>query len=87
MNALSVVGKVQERNLEGHQVQNKKHWGDFTCEEFQEFRTFFMTCTCGWKTPVKIVEGSFRGYYLQNLWEMHLGPTKQTRISIHEAGK
>ena len=72
MSALIAVGKVQVRNLGMLHVQSKKHWGDFTCEEFEEFRTFYMSCICGWRTPVKIMEGGFRTYYLHNLWEAHL---------------
>ena len=73
MNALNVVGKVLEQNSGKLYVQSKKHWGDFTCEEFEEFRTFYMSCICGWKAPVKIMEGEFRTYYLHNLWEAHVG--------------
>ena len=73
MNALSVAGKVLKQKLGKLYVQSKKHWGDFTCEEFADFRTFYMTCTCGWKAPVKIIEGGFRTYYVHNLWEAHAG--------------
>jgi hypothetical protein len=50
----------------------EKHWGGFTWEEFEEFYTFYVTCICGWKVPVKITEGHFRSYYLHNLWETHV---------------
>ena len=73
MNALNAIGKVQERKLERHHVRTKQHWGDFACEEFEEFRTFYMTCICGWKTPVKIMDGGFHTYYLRYLWEAHVG--------------
>jgi hypothetical protein len=82
MNALNVIGKVLDQNLEKLHVQTKKHLGDFSCEEFEEFRTFYMTCICGWRTPVKIMEGGFRSYYLHNLWEAHVGAEGQgTRIA------
>ena len=71
MNAPSVIGKVLRRKLRKIHVPIKQHRENFTCEEFQEFRTFFMTCTCGWRTPIKIMEGRFLSYYLQNLWESH----------------
>jgi hypothetical protein len=72
MNVLIAVGRVLDQNLEKVHVQIKKHWGDFSCEEFEEFRTFYMTCTCGWRTPVKIMQGRFRAYYLRNLWNEHV---------------
>ena len=82
MNVLNAIGKVLDQNLGKLRVQTKNHWGDFTCEEFQEFRTFYMTCICGWRTPVKIMEGGFRSYYLHNLWEAHVGAEGQgTRIA------
>ena len=72
MNALSAVGKVREQNLERHHVRTKEHWVGFHWEEFQDFRTFFLTCSCGWKAPVKVRDDAFNAYFLHNLWEMHL---------------
>ena len=79
MSALIAVGKVQVRNLGMLHVQSKKHWGDFMCEEFEEFRTFYMTCTCGWKAPVKVMNDGFNAYFLHNLWEAHLRAKVETR--------
>ena len=73
MNVLSVVGKVLEQNLERHHMCTKEHWVGFHWEEFQAFRTFFLTCSCGWKTPVKVMHDGFNAYFLHNLWEVHLG--------------
>jgi len=46
-NALIAAGKVLERNLEKLHVRTKEHWIGFHWEEFQAFRTFYLTCTCG----------------------------------------
>lgn len=72
MNALSADGKVLERNLDRHHVRTKQHWVGFHWEEFQEFRTFFLTCTCGWKVPVRVMNDGFNAYFLHNLLENHL---------------
>jgi hypothetical protein len=72
MNVLSVVGKVQERNLERRHVRTKQHLVGFHWEEFQEFRTFYLTCSCGWKAPVRVMNDGFNAYFLHNLLETHL---------------
>ena len=72
MNASNAIGKVQERNLERHHVRTKQHLVGFHWEEYQEFRTFFLTCSCGWKTPVRVMEYGFNAYFLHNLLEVHL---------------
>jgi hypothetical protein len=79
MNALIAVGRVLDQNSGKLHVQIKKHKGDFTCEEFEEFRTFYLTCECGWKKPVKFMESGFRAYYLHNLWEEHVGSKVETQ--------
>ncbi len=73
MNALSVVGKVLDLNLEKLHVRTKEHWLGFHWEEFQAFRTFYLTCTCGWKAPVKVMSDGFYAYLLHNMWKAHLG--------------
>ena len=72
MNALSVVGKVPDQNLEKLHVRTKEHGVGFHWEEFQSFRTFYLTCTCGWKAPVRVFNDGFNAYFLHNLWEVHL---------------
>ena len=72
MSALLVDGKVLEQNLERHHVRTKQHLVGFHWEEFQEFRTFFLTCSCGWKTPVRVMDYGFNAYFLHNLLEVHL---------------
>ena len=79
MNVLVVVGKVLEQNLERHHVRTKEHWVGFHWEEFQAFRTFFLTCTCGWKAPVRVMNDGFNAYFLNNLWEVHLGAGAERR--------
>ena len=79
MNALSVVGNVLDQNLEKLRLRTKEHWVGFHWEEFQEFRTFFLTCSCGWKTPVKVMNDGFNAYFLHNLLETHLRAGVETR--------
>ena len=57
-------------------VETKEHLGDFTCVENGAFRTFYMTCKCGWSSPVKILAGGFSSYYLHNLWLGHVEKQK-----------
>lgn len=73
LNVLSVGGKVLEQKLERHHVRTEGHWVGFHWEEFQAFRTFFLTCSCGWKAPVKVMHDGFYAYFLHNLWESHVG--------------
>jgi hypothetical protein len=54
-------------------MESAGHQGDFTCVEEGSFRTFYMTCLCGWKAPVKILSGRFSAYYLENIWISHIG--------------
>ena len=79
MSALNVDGKVLERNLERHQVRTKEHLVGLHWEEFQEFRTFFLTCSCGWKTPVRVMHDGFNAYFLHNLLETHLRAGVETK--------
>jgi hypothetical protein len=78
-NALNVAGKVLEQNLERHHVRTKEHWVGFHWEEFQAFRTFFLTCSCGWEAPVKVMNDGFYAYLLHNMWNAHLGARVETR--------
>lgn len=79
MNALSAIGKVLDQNLEKLHVRTKEHWVGFHWEEFQAFRTFYLTCSCGWKAPVTVMNDGFNAYFLHNLWEVHLGARVETR--------
>jgi hypothetical protein len=79
MNALSVVGKVLDLNLEKLHVLTKEHWVGFHWEEFQAFRTFYLTCTCGWKAPVRVFNDGFNAYFLQNMLETHIQAGVETR--------
>jgi hypothetical protein len=79
MNVLNAIGKVQERNLERHQVHTKQHLVGFHWEEFQEFRTFFLTCSCGWKAPVRVFNDGFNAYFLHNMLETHIQAGVETR--------
>jgi hypothetical protein len=54
-------------------METIEHQGDFICVENEAFRTFFMTCKCGWSSPVKILAEGFSSYYLHNMWLWHLG--------------
>jgi hypothetical protein len=72
MHALNADGKVLDLNLEKLHVRTKEHWIGFHWEGFQVFRTFYLTCSCGWKAPVKVMSDGFNAYFLHNLWEVHL---------------
>ena len=79
MNVLSVGGKAREQNLERHHVHIKAHLVGFHWEEFQDFRTFFLTCSCGWEAPVKVMHDGFYAYLLHYMWETHLEARLETR--------
>jgi hypothetical protein len=53
-------------------MEIKEHYGDFACIENGAFRTFYMTCKCGWSSLVKILTGGFSSYYLKNMWLTHI---------------
>lgn len=53
-------------------MESSRHQGDFACVEEGAFRTFYMTCLCGWSCPIKMVSGGINTYYLQNIWLSHL---------------
>ena len=72
MNALSVGGRVLDQNLEKLYVRTEEHWVGFHWEEFQVFRTFYLTCSCGWKVPVRVFNDGFNAYFLHSLFEGHL---------------
>ena len=80
MYALSVIGKVLRQKFGELRVLTKRHRGDFSCEEFEQFRTFYMTCSCGWRTPLKILNEGYRGYYLQQVWEEHIDRAQRKSI-------
>ncbi len=79
MNALSAVGKVLDLNLEKLHVRTKQHWVGFHWEEFQAFRTFYLTCSCGWKAPVRVFNDGFNAYFLHNMLETHIQAGVETR--------
>jgi hypothetical protein len=79
MNVLIVIGKVLDQNLEKLHVRTKEHWVGFHWEEFQAFRTFYLTCSCGWKAPVKVMNDGFNAYFLHNLWQVHVGANEDDR--------
>jgi hypothetical protein len=83
MNALNAVGRVLDPSLEKLHVRTKEHWLGFHWEEFQAFRTFYLTCTCGWKAPVKVMSDGFYAYYLHNLWEHHVNGKFSLNYSIN----
>jgi hypothetical protein len=58
-------------------MESAGHQGDFKCVEEGSFRTFYMTCLCGWKSPVKILSGGFNSYYLENIWLSHIGKDRR----------
>ena len=53
-------------------METIEHEGDFTCVENGAFRTFYMTCLCGWSSAVKVLTGGFSSYYLHNMWLLHV---------------
>jgi hypothetical protein len=52
----------------------KEHWGDLDCEELGDFRTFYMTCICGWKSELKMINSSVDSYQFQEKWRQHREP-------------
>ena len=50
------------------------HWGDLDCEELGDFRTFFMTCSCGWKSELKMINNNVDSYQFQEKWRQHTQP-------------
>jgi hypothetical protein len=79
MNALIAVGKVLDLNLEKFHVRTKQHLVGFHWEEFQAFRTFYLTCSCGWKAPVRVFNDGFNAYFLHHLLETHIQAGVETR--------
>jgi hypothetical protein len=78
-NALNAIGKVLDLNLEKLHVRTKQHLVGFHWEEFQAFRTFYLTCSCGWKAPVTVMNDGFNAYFLRHLWEAHVGVSKELK--------
>jgi hypothetical protein len=79
MNASNAVGKVLDQNSEKLQVRTKEHLVGFHWEEFQAFRTFYLTCSCGWKAPVRVFNDGFNAYFLHNMLETHIQEGVETR--------
>ena len=79
MNALNAVGRVLDQKLGNLHVRSKEHWVGFHWEEYQAFRTFYLTCSCGWKAPVKVMNDGFNAYFLHNLLETHIQAGVETR--------
>ena len=52
-------------------MKNQSHWGDLDCKELGDFRTFYMTCICGWKSELKMMNDSVDSYYFQEKWRIH----------------
>jgi hypothetical protein len=53
-------------------MKAKEHIGDFTYTGAGAFRTFYMSCQCGWKSQIKFFSGGFLSYYLHYMWLKHL---------------
>ncbi len=53
-------------------METIEHQGDFTCVEDGAFRTFYMTCSCGWSKPLKLNVIGLSSYFLNNIWLEHL---------------
>jgi hypothetical protein len=60
-------------------METKEHIGDFTCIENGAFRTFYMTCKCGWSSPVKVLTGGISSYYLHNMWLAHVADKQSSQ--------
>ena len=52
-------------------MKTQKHRGDLDCEELGDFRTFFMTCICGWKSELKMINSAIDSYQFQEKWRQH----------------
>lgn len=50
----------------------KKHFGDLICDEKGDFRTFYMTCICGWKSELRMINESVDSYQFQEKWRAHI---------------
>lgn len=61
-------------------MEIREHKGDFACIENGDFRTFYMTCQCGWNSLVKVSAGGFISYYLKNMWLSHVGEKLKDKL-------
>ena len=53
------------------------HCGDFEVEEKGVFRTYFMTCKCGWKIRVNPEGLGVSKYQLDSIWNSHIHKSGQ----------
>jgi len=51
-----------------------EHWGDLEFDAHGDFRTFYMTCICGWKSELRMTNESFDSYQFQEKWRQHREP-------------
>jgi hypothetical protein len=58
-------------------MEQAEHYVDVDCIEVGDFRTFYMTCSCGWLSELKYFNNSFDSYYLQEKWRQHREPTTE----------
>lgn len=54
------------------------HSGDFAAEENGSFRTFFMTCICGWRVAVNPDVRISNPYLLSEYWDGHISSSTRT---------
>ena len=52
-------------------MNNQPHWGDLDYEDHGDFCTFYMTCICGWKSELRMINNSVDSYYFQEKWRKH----------------
>lgn len=55
-------------------INSLDHLGDLDCEELGDFRTFYMTCICGWKSELKMINSTVDSYQFQEKWRQHTQP-------------
>ena len=68
--------------MKNKEAEVSNHWGDLDCEELGDFRTFYMTCICGWKSELKMINGTVDSYQFQEKWRQHREPKSGFRRQL-----
>ena len=57
--------------MKNKEAEVSSHWGNLDCEELGDFRTFYMTCICGWKSELRMIYNTIDSYQFQEKWRQH----------------
>lgn len=55
-------------------MEAQTHWGDLDFEAQGDFCTFYMTCICGWRSELKMINSTVDSYQFQEKWRRHKQP-------------